>query len=42
MLFLDWFSQNEPNINMTWVKPTVITRADMGLTPLIKDWSCRY
>jgi hypothetical protein len=42
MLFLDWFSQNEPNINMTWPKPTVITRADMGLTPLIKDWSCRH
>jgi len=38
MLFLDWFSENEPNINMTWVKPIVITRADMGLTPLIKDW----
>jgi len=42
MLFLDWFSQNEPNINMTWPKPIVITRADMGLSPLIKDWSCRY
>jgi predicted phage terminase large subunit-like protein len=42
MLFLDWFSQNEPNINMSWPKPIVITRADMGLSPLIKDWSCRY
>jgi hypothetical protein len=42
MLFLDWFSENEPNINMTWVTPIVITRADMGLPPLIKDWSCRY
>jgi len=42
MLFLDWFSENEPNINMTWVTPIVITRADMGLDPLIKDWSCRY
>jgi hypothetical protein len=31
MLFLDWFSENEPHVNMTWVKPTVITRADMGL-----------
>ena len=42
MLFLDWFSENEPNINMTWATPIVITRADMGLTPLIHDWSCRY
>jgi predicted phage terminase large subunit-like protein len=42
MLFLDWFSQNEPNINMTWPSPIVITRADMGLTPLIRDWSCHY
>jgi predicted phage terminase large subunit-like protein len=42
MLFLDWFSQNEPNINMNWVAPIVITRADMGLTPLIGDWSCHY
>ena len=41
MLFLDWFSQNEPNINMTWPKPIGITRADMGM-PLIKDWSYRY
>jgi predicted phage terminase large subunit-like protein len=42
MLFLDWFSQNEPNINMNWVAPILITRADMGLTPLIRDWSCRF
>jgi hypothetical protein len=42
MLFLDWFSDNEPNMNMTWATPIVITRADMGLEPLIKDWSCRY
>ena len=42
MLFLDWFLQNEPTINMTCVSPIWITRADMGLMPLIKDWSCRY
>jgi predicted phage terminase large subunit-like protein len=42
MLFLDWFSDNEPNMNMTWATPIVITRADMGLPPFIKDWSCRY
>jgi predicted phage terminase large subunit-like protein len=42
MLLLDWFSQNEPNINVTWATPLVITRADMGLPPLIKDWSCSY
>jgi predicted phage terminase large subunit-like protein len=42
MLFLDWFSQNEPNISTTWVAPIVITRADVGLAPLIRDWSCRY
>ena len=42
MLFLDWFSENEPNINMTWATPIVITRADMGLPPFIKDWSCHY
>jgi predicted phage terminase large subunit-like protein len=42
MLFLDWFSQNEPNINMNWVAPISITRAYMGLTPLIRDWSCRF
>ena len=42
MLFLDWLSQNEPNINMTWLKPIGITRADVGLTPLIRDWSCYY
>jgi predicted phage terminase large subunit-like protein len=42
MLMLDWFSDNEPNINMTWPKPILMTRADMGLTPLIHDWSCRY
>jgi predicted phage terminase large subunit-like protein len=42
MLFLDWFCQNEPNINMKFVEPIAITRADMGLIPLIKDWSCRY
>ena len=42
MLSLDWFSENEPNINMTWAIPIVITRADMGLPPFIKDWSCHY
>src|SRR6516164_609261 len=42
MLLLDWFSENEPNLNMTWPIPLVITRADMGLSPLIHDWSCRY
>ena len=42
MLFLDWFSQNEPINNTRWVAPIAITRADMGLSPLIRDWSCRY
>jgi predicted phage terminase large subunit-like protein len=42
MLFLNWLSQNEPNINMTWHKPIGFTRADMGLAPLIRDWSCHY
>ena len=42
LLFLDWFSANESYINPVYVEPILITRADMGLTPLIHDWSCRY
>src|SRR5262249_53200684 len=42
LLLLDWFSDNEQYINQVWVAPISITRADMGLTPLIRDWSCRY
>jgi predicted phage terminase large subunit-like protein len=42
MLFLDWFSENEPNINQRWVGPIWISRAEAGLEPLIGDWSCRY
>jgi hypothetical protein len=40
LLFIDWFSANEPYINPVWVAPISITRADVGLTPLIHDWSC--
>jgi hypothetical protein len=39
LLFLDWFATNEDTINVNWVSPISITRADMGLTPLIRDWS---
>jgi hypothetical protein len=40
--FLDWFSENESYINRVFVPPISITRADLGLEPLIRDWSCRY
>ena len=42
LLFLDWFSENEAYINPVWVSPISTTRADLGLEPLIRDWSCRY
>jgi predicted phage terminase large subunit-like protein len=42
LLLLDWFSENERYINQVWVEAIGITRTDMGLTPLIRDWSCRY
>jgi predicted phage terminase large subunit-like protein len=42
LLFLDWFCANEHHINPVWVAPIVFTRADMGLTPLIHDWSCHH
>jgi predicted phage terminase large subunit-like protein len=42
MLFLDWFSENEPYVNQVFVEPICISRADMGLEPLIHDWSCHH
>ena len=42
MLFLDWFSENEPYVNQIFVAPICISRADMGLEPLIHDWSCHH
>jgi predicted phage terminase large subunit-like protein len=42
MLFLDWFSENEPYINQRWVAPIWISRAEAGCEPLIRYWSCRY
>jgi predicted phage terminase large subunit-like protein len=40
--FLDWFSENESQINPVIVMPIVITRDDMGLSPYDIDWSCRH
>jgi predicted phage terminase large subunit-like protein len=42
LLLLDWFSTNEPYINPVVVAPIFISRAEMGLPPLIRDWSCHY
>jgi hypothetical protein len=42
LLFLDWFSANEPYINPVVVAPIFISRAEMGLPPLIRDWSCHH
>jgi hypothetical protein len=42
LLFLDWFAANEDSITVTPVAPIFISRAEVGLPPLIKDWSCRY
>jgi hypothetical protein len=42
MLFLDWYSENEHYIHQTFVWPIFISRAEAGLEPLIRDWSCRY
>jgi predicted phage terminase large subunit-like protein len=42
MLFLDWFSDHERNINPVLVAAISITRRDMGLEPFITDWSCHY
>jgi hypothetical protein len=42
MLFLDWFYQNESNIYPVLVALISITRADLGLEPLVRDWSYRY
>jgi predicted phage terminase large subunit-like protein len=42
LLLLDWFSDNEHYINPVWVAPISVTRADLGLPPLVRDWSCRY
>jgi len=39
MLFLDWFSGNAAYIHPVWVSPISITRADLGLEPLIRDRS---
>jgi predicted phage terminase large subunit-like protein len=42
LLFLDWFAENEGLINFVVVGPVDITRAEMGLTSLIMDWSCHH
>ena len=41
LLFLDWFVAHEDPFTVL-VGPISITRADVGLPPLIRDWSCRY
>jgi predicted phage terminase large subunit-like protein len=42
MLFLDWFSDHERNINPVLAAAISITRRDLGLEPFITDWSCHY
>jgi predicted phage terminase large subunit-like protein len=42
LLFLDWFALNEDSITVSFVGPIFISRAEVGLPPLIRDWSCRY
>ena len=41
LLFLDWFVAHEDPFTVL-VGPISITRADVGLPPLHRDWSCRY
>ena len=42
LLFLEWFAVNEDFITVPLVAPIFISRAEMGLPPLIRDWSYRY
>jgi hypothetical protein len=42
LLFLDWFAANEDSLTVSLVGPIFISRAEVGLSPLIRDWSCHY
>ena len=42
LLFLEWFAANEESITVSLVAPIFISRAEIGLPPLIRDWSYRY